>query len=114
LWNATNHEPAAALGPDVTSTRAGQAVHANFATEYEVRPGLRLGLNGYWLRQTTDMKANGQDVAGTREAVLAIGPGAMVSFSPQDHLMFNAYFEVYARNRPQGTRMVLRYVHHFH
>ena len=46
-------------------------------------------------------------------AVLAIGPGAMVSFSPQDHLLFNAYFEVYARNRPQGTRMVLRYVHHF-
>ncbi|RQZ30417.1 phenol degradation protein meta [Burkholderia sp. Bp9090] len=113
LWNATNHEPATALGPDVTSTQAGQAVHANFATEYEVRPGLRLGLNGYWLRQTTDMKVNGQDVSGTREAVLAIGPGAMVSFSPQDHLMFNAYFEVLARNRPQGSRMVLRYVHHF-
>ena len=44
---------------------------------------------------------------------MAIGPGAIYSFSPQDHLMFNAYFEVYARNRPQGTRMVLRYVHHF-
>lgn len=50
---------------------------------------------------------------GTREAVFAIGPGAMVSFSPHDHLLFNAYFETYARNRPQGTRMVLRYVHHF-
>ena len=45
-----------------------------------------------WLRQTTDMKANGQDVPGTREAVFAIGPGAMYNFSPQDHLMFNAYF----------------------
>ena len=58
------------------------------------------------------MKANGQDVPGTREAVFAIGPGPCIA-SPQDHLMFNAYFETYARNRPQGTRMVLRYVHHF-
>ncbi|MCM2551475.1 SphA family protein [Burkholderia glumae] len=113
LWNSSNHEPATALGPDVTSTQAGQAVHANFATEYELRPGLRIGLNGYWLRQITDMKANGQDVSGTREGVWAIGPGAMVSFSPQDHLMCNAYFERDARNRPQGTRAILRYVHHF-
>ncbi|VWB99579.1 phenol degradation protein [Burkholderia latens] len=74
LWNAINHEPAAALGPDATSTLANPA---NFATGYEVRPGLRLGLNGYWLRQTAGMKANGQDVSGTCEAVLAIGPGAM-------------------------------------
>ncbi|MGF6295295.1 hypothetical protein QFZ98_007156 [Paraburkholderia youngii] len=113
LWNATNHEPATALAPDVTSSQAGQAVHVNVATEYEVRPGLRIGLNGYWLRQITDMKANGVDVPGTREAVWAIGPGAMYSFSQQDHVLFNSYFERVARNRPQGTRVVLRYVHHF-
>ncbi|MGF6729717.1 hypothetical protein OKW50_001798 [Paraburkholderia youngii] len=59
------------------------------------------------------MKANGVDVPGTREAVWAIGPGAMYSFSQQDHVFFNSYFERDARNRPQGTRVVLRYVHHF-
>jgi hypothetical protein len=113
LWNATNHDPATALGPDVTSSQAGQAVHLNLSTEYEIRPGLRIGLNGYWLRQITDMKVNGSDVPGTREAVWAIGPGAMYSFSQQDHIFLNAYFERDARNRPQGTRVILRYTHHF-
>jgi hypothetical protein len=97
----------------VTSTQAGQALHANFATEYEVRPGLRLGINGYWVPQITDMKANVQDVPGTRDAVWTMGPGALHSFSRNDHLMFNTYFEVDGRNRPERTRAVLRYAHHF-
>ncbi|WP_434665206.1 transporter [Paraburkholderia sp. A3BS-1L] len=113
LWNATNNRPYQGLGDGAASSQAGQALHANIATEYEVMPGFRIGLNGYWLRQITDMKVNGQNVQGQREAVWAIGPGAMYSFSRQDHLMFNAYFEADARNRPEGTRLVLRYVHHF-
>jgi hypothetical protein len=113
LWNATNHAPASALGPDAISSQAGQAIHLNLSTEYEIRPGLRIGLNGYWLRQITDLKVNGADVPGTREAVWAIGPGAMYSFSQQDHLFLNTYFERDARNRPQGTRVILRYTHHF-
>ncbi|NLP60151.1 SphA family protein [Paraburkholderia sacchari] len=113
LWNARNNRPYQGLGDGVTSSQAGQALHANIATEYEVMPGLRIGLNGYWLRQITDMKVNGQNVSGQREAVWAIGPGAMYSFSQHDHLLFNAYFEADARNRPEGTRLVLRYVHHF-
>jgi hypothetical protein len=112
LWNARSDRPSASLG-DVANAQAGQALHANFATEYEVKPGFRIGVNGYWLRQISDMKVNGQSVAGQREAVWAFGPGAMYSFSKNDHLMFNAYFEAFARNRPEGTRLVLRYVHHF-
>ncbi|WP_429327240.1 SphA family protein [Paraburkholderia sp. GAS348] len=113
LWNSRNNDPNVSFGPGVTSTQAGQALHANLAIEYQVTPHLRLGVNGYWFQQITDTKANGSDVPGRRERVWAIGPGMMYSFSPEDHLFFNAYFEEGARNRSQGNRFVARYVHHF-
>jgi len=65
------------------------------------------------LNQITDTKINGRDVSGRREKVWAIGPGAVFSLSPHDHLFLNAYFEQDAENRPEGKRMQLRWVHHF-
>jgi hypothetical protein len=109
LWNGKNDDPAAGLD----DTQAGQVVHANFAASYELMPKqLRVGVNGYYLKQVTDSKANGRTVAG-REQVFAIGPGALYSFSPNCHLFFNAYFESNVKNRPEGDRFVLRFVHHF-
>jgi hypothetical protein len=32
----------------------GQAFHMNYAISYEVTSGIRVGLNGYWLKQLTD------------------------------------------------------------
>jgi len=113
LWNARNSDPNAAFGPGVSSTQAGQAVHANLTIEYAVTPNLRLGVNGYWFDQLTDTKANGSSVPGRRERVWAIGPGLLYDFSRDDHLFFNAYFERGARNRPEGNRFIARYVHHF-
>ncbi|KAB2967713.1 transporter [Zoogloea sp.] len=112
LYNFKNHSPSLAFG-DVSSVQAGQAVHANFATEYAVTPQLRLGLAGYWLNQFTDTKVDGHAVAGRKEKVWAIGPGAMYSFSQDDHLVFNTYFEQDVKNRPEGSRLQLRYIHHF-
>ncbi|HDV0594402.1 TPA: transporter, partial [Acinetobacter baumannii] len=54
-----------------------------------------------------------EKVKGRREQVWAIGPGAMYSFSKNDHLVANAYFEQDTENRPEGTRLQVRYVHHF-
>jgi hypothetical protein len=113
LWNSRNDSPDVSFGPNVSSTQAGQAVHANLAVEYQVTPHLRLGVNGYWFDQITDTKINGSNMPGQRERVWAIGPGVLYSFSAQDHLFFNAYFEEGARNRPEGNRLVARYVHHF-
>lgn len=112
LYNGKNDDPGVAFG-NVDNIQAGQALHANFATEYAVTEHLRLGINGYWLKQITDTQIDGHDVSGRREKVWAIGPGAMYSFSPNDHLFANAYFEQDVENRPDGSRVQVRYVHHF-
>ncbi len=113
LWNSTNDDPNRLfLGAD--DTQAGQAVHLNFATDYEIlEKTLRLGINGYYLKQVTDTQANGHDVPDSREQVFAIGPGAVWHITPNSHLFFNAYFETAAENRPEGNRFVLRFVQHF-
>lgn len=112
LYNGKNDDPAQSFGA-VSDIQAGQALHANFATEYAVTEHLRLGINGYWLKQITDTQVDGHDVSGRREKVWAIGPGAMYSFSPNDHVFVNAYFEQNVENRPDGSRVQMRYVHHF-
>jgi anthranilate 1,2-dioxygenase (deaminating, decarboxylating) large subunit len=109
LWNDENDDP----WGGATTAQAGQAVHLNFATSYELMAKrLRVGLNGYYLKQITDSRVNGVDVSG-KEEVLGIGPGLIYSFSQNDHLFFNAYFETAAENRTEGQRFNLRWVHHF-
>ncbi|MCO8161877.1 transporter [Pseudomonas sp. 21LCFQ010] len=112
LYNGKNSDPLRSLG-DIDDVQAGQALHANFTTEYAVTEHLRLGINGYWLKQISDSRFDGHDVSGRREKVWAIGPGVMYSFSPHDHLFANAYFEQDVENRPEGSRLQVRYVHHF-
>jgi len=110
LWNDVNDSP----GGGANTLQAGQAVHLNFASDYEViAQHLRLGINGYYLKQVTDTKINGTAVPDRREQVFAIGPGFVWHISQNDHIFFNAYFEMAAENRPEGERYNLRWVHHF-
>lgn len=113
LWNDENDDPNRNfVGAD--DSQAGQAIHVNFATAYEVvEKRFRLGVNGYYLKQITDTKVDGDDVNGRKEQVLAIGPGAVYHFSQNNHLFFNAYFETMVENRPKGYRFNLRWTHHF-
>jgi hypothetical protein len=116
LWNDSNDDPNRnfVAGLAAKETQAGQAVHFNFATDYEViSHHLRLGLNGYYLKQITDTTADGRDLPGRREQVFGLGPGAVYHFSPNNHLFLNTYFETLAENRPEGFRLNLRWVHHF-
>lgn len=111
LWNDENDDPAG--GPAIEDTQAGQAWHANFAAAYEVLPRqLRVGVNGYYFKQFEHSEVNGEK-QGWGEEVFAVGPGALLSFSPDTHLFFNAYFEMDAQERTEGDRFVVRLVHHF-
>jgi anthranilate 1,2-dioxygenase (deaminating, decarboxylating) large subunit len=112
LWNAANSDPNRGFGA-ADDAQAGAAIHANLAAEYEVMPKqLRLGLNGYYLKQISDTKAAGNDVADRQEQVLGIGPGLVYHRSPEQHLFLNLFTEVLAENRTKGTRVILRYVQH--
>lgn len=123
LWNATNEDPSSGTRaaiqmahPDlrVEDLQAGQAVHLNFAADYAVIPNqFRVGINGYWLKQITDSEADGQKLGDRTEQVFGIGPGAVWHMSKDTHLFANVYFETDAENRPEGTRLNLRLVHHF-
>lgn len=113
LWNARNNSPNAAFGNNVSSTQAGQAVHANFSAEYVLNPALTIGAAGYWLQQITDTKVNGSDVGGRRERVVGLGPAAMVRLSERDLLFFNVYQEFAVRNRAENSKFQIRYDHHF-
>ncbi len=123
LWNAENDDPSKRTRfairqarPDlpVNDIRPGQAVHLNFSTAYEVLPKqLRLGINGYYLNQLTDTEVDGEELSGRKQEVFAIGPGAVWHVTPETHVFANLYFETEARNRPEGTRLNLRLVHHF-
>ncbi len=111
LWNDDNDDPF--VGFLAEDLQAGQALHANFATSYEVLPKqLRVGINGYWLEQISDTEIDGID-QDEDEMVFAIGPGGLLSFSQDTHLFFNAYFETETDYRPEGEKFVLRLVHHF-
>jgi hypothetical protein len=114
LWNTKNENPNVTLFPFADDTRAGQAIHLNFSSAYEVLPKrLHAGVNGYYLKQITDAQVDGHDVRHSQEQVLGIGPGAVYHFSPDDHLFLNLYFETQAENRPEGIRVNLRWTHHF-
>ncbi len=113
LWNAENDRPNVGFGPTALTTQAGQALHANFASEFSVTKELKLGVNGYWLQQISDTLANGVAVPGRRERVFALGPGALYAINKDNFLFFNAYYEFGAQNRPEGQRYTMRWVGHF-
>ncbi|MFW6414481.1 MAG: SphA family protein [Verrucomicrobiota bacterium] len=113
LWNDKNNDPNQMLYPGASDQQPGQAIHANFSSAYELIPKiLHIGINGYYLKQITDSKIDGEDVSG-RERVLGIGPGISLHLSKDLHVFANYYTETLAESRPEGERLNLRLVYHF-
>lgn len=113
LWNGENDDPNVRFFPGAQNTQAGQAFHMNFAASFAVTPRLRVGVNGYYLKQLTNAEIDGIDIPGSREQVLAVGPGLFYGFTPDTALLFGAFFETQVRNRSKGNRFIFRILHHF-
>ena len=103
LWNSENDSPPAGA----RSTQAGQAIHFNATLGYKLPHGFWVGANGYYLKQVTNPRFNGQDLANSPEQVGAIGPGA-VWYRGRYVFFANYYHEVGVVNRPKGDKLVLR------
>jgi hypothetical protein len=87
-----------------TDYRSGQIFHLDYSLSYPVMKDLRLGVNGYYLNQTTDDYQYGAPVDGDgfRGRVAAIGPAAHYQHGKVG-LDFKVLKEFAARNRTQGT-----------
>ncbi|WP_293764905.1 transporter [uncultured Aquitalea sp.] len=87
-----------------TDYRSGQLFHADYALSYAVSPGWRVGVNGYFIKQTTDDVQNGAAVAGNgfRGQAFAIGPAVRAQWGGVG-LEVRVLKEFAVRNRPEGS-----------
>lgn len=127
LYNGENLRPAnpPPVMPAVVSARAGQAFWVNYAASYEIIEKLHLGVNGYYFVQFTDdrytfadgSQNNGEAVRPLGDAgrarFLTVGPGVFWDVDKQNKLFANAYFPVFAYNRPSSMVFNLHYIHSF-
>jgi len=96
-----------------TDYRSGQIFHFDYSASYRVTDNLRLGLNGYYLKQTTDDKQYGhtvqfagQDVDdGVRGQVFAIGPALYLTFLKYASAEVRWAKEFDVENRPEGEML---------
>lgn len=102
LWNRENAKPFAALSAN--TTQAGQAIHGNYAVSYAVSPSLRIGVNGYAFQQLNEHRLAGNPLTKSKERVVAIGPGVVLS-SGFWSAIANLDYETLTRNRPEGYRL---------
>ncbi len=107
-WNSVNGAP----GPGylATTIQPGQAFFFNGAASIAVTRVLRAGAAGYFLQQTTDSRADGRPVAGSRERVASLGPG-LYAPGGTTQLIANAYWEFAVENRPAGARLNVSVLH---
>jgi len=106
LYNFETGKIPTSLIPNVRrlfeSGQAGQATWVNFTLGYAITEKLSIGLTGYYLRQLTDDKLNGQTYSGGKEESLYMGPGFHYEFNAKNAMNINVYLPVEDKNRPSG------------
>jgi len=96
-----------------TDYRSGQIFHFDYSASYRLTDNLRVGLNGYYLKQTTDDKQfghtvqfAGQDVDdGVRGQVFAIGPALHLTFLKYASAEIRWAKEFDVENRAEGEML---------
>jgi hypothetical protein len=91
----------------------GQEFHFDYAVDYLVGGGFRVGVAGYGYWQITDDEFDGVKIPDDRGQVFAIGPA--VNYMPRQNLCVEARYvwEMAAQNRPEGSALWLKVVYGF-
>ncbi len=110
-YNTKNTDPFAP--PGVNDVQPGQAFHFNYSFEYELFKNFRGAVAGYYLKQLSDDKVNGNSVSDSKEQVFAVGPAVHWIFSPQFSMGLKTAWETAVDNRPKGNRTTLRMTYKF-
>jgi len=116
LYNFETSDIASSLVPPALfgTGQAGQAAWINFTASYALTGKLRLGLNGYYLKQFTNDELDGVSYSGGREESLYLGPGLRYEFDMQNGMNVNVYLPIEEKNRLSGgVQLNLMYFHVF-
>ena len=97
-----------------TDYRSGQLFHLDYGASYAVTTSARVGIAGYFIKQTTDDVQNGQAVNGDgfRGQTFAVGPGFCYEFK-RGSAEVRVVKEFFVRNRPSGDAVLARAVFAF-
>ena len=101
--------------PDVGAPKmkyeSGDEFHMDYLVGKRFGPW-GVGLSGYYLKQTTDDRLNGQKI-GNRGQVLAVGPALQYSSQSGDQFILKWDHETQVKNRFAGDKVWFKYVHRF-
>jgi hypothetical protein len=92
-----------------TDLRSGQLFHFDYSASYLATKDLRVGINGYFLQQTTDDRQYGQivDGDGFRSRIVAVGPAVNYHVGKAS-IDFKVLKEFAARNHAEGSSIWLK------
>jgi hypothetical protein len=88
--------------------RAGNFLALNASLSYPLTQNVRAGFGGYMLHQISPSTSDGRDVSQSLQSVNALGPVTRWSFT-RCNLLFAAYREFGAKNRPEGMSANIRF-----
>ena len=97
------------FGPAGDDMRPGDLFHLNYSFSKGIAEDVRLGVVGYYARQTTDDKLNHRHVKDSREQVLGIGPSIWFRHHGNS-LEFKTMYETNVENRPKGINSYVRII----
>jgi hypothetical protein len=106
-WSGKNTRPASVL--NAGSVQPGDAVSLNLSGSYAISKAVRLGVAGYMLGQIGTDRIDGVRLADSRERIFGAGPGILIE-GKTGQVFLNVYREWGARNRAEGSKIVLRFL----
>lgn len=93
-----------------TNYRSGQEFHFDYSAGWAVSPNWVVGVGGYYYRQTTDDRVNGDTLSDNKGRAFAIGPSIKYDSGKGWFLSAKWQQESDVRNRAQGDAYWLKLV----